>query len=291
MTVHIAVASGRQAVLFSDSQGSTPQAESHGWHKQFLGKNFVVGMAGATDIIDRLFTHLKAKHGVDHETTVTDLMKTIETFYRDQVRPGYWASSDVIVLGYDSDGNAVVHQYNPARFVGFGPAKRFGSIGSGSEFVDRAKSRDEELGISLYTDTLEEMLVTASHYAEAANESLTVDDSLAVAILDSGESYLMGDFSLSVRYAPEAICQFWNRVAASWNQLQTTIQAINREVVSAQREFSNVRRGELNAANLQAIEQTNDAVRSTTNRLTQQLEAFKQTYNDLKSGDDPASMP
>lgn len=251
----------------------------------------MVGMAGASDVIDRLFTHLKTKHGVDNESVVTALMKTIEDFYRDQVRPGYWASSGVIVVGYDSHRNAAVHQYDPAKFVEFGPVKSFGSIGSGSEFVERAKSRDEELGIAVYDDTLEEMLVTASHYADAANESLTVDDTLAVAILDAGNSYLTGDLGLAVRYAPDAICQYWNQVAASWNQMQKTIQAINQEVVSAQRQFSKVRRGQLDAANLRAIETTNDAVRSTTLQLTGQLKDFKQTYDDLKSGNHPSVMP
>jgi hypothetical protein len=63
MTVHIAIANRNEAVLFSDSQGSTDREESHGFHKQYVGENFAVGAAGHGGIIMNLFEMLNDRLG------------------------------------------------------------------------------------------------------------------------------------------------------------------------------------------------------------------------------------
>jgi len=195
MTIHIAAASGNHAVLLSDSQGSSNEAESHGWHKQFIGRNFVVGLAGADD-----------------------------------------------------------------------------------------------LGLNIPHTELEDKLIAALYYADAAIESLTVDDSFAVAILDSGRSYLTGDRTLSLRYVPEPIIQFWNQVSACWKPMQVTIATMNSELESAYRRFSNIRSGMLTGIDLKELERSNLAILANRQKLVEQLVDLKKTYEELMLGDHPAQF-
>lgn len=290
MTIHIAAASGNHAVLLSDSQGSSNEAESHGWHKQFIGRNFVVGLAGADDVCSRLFSYLHDRLGLDRDIGIGAVMRAIEGFYRKHMRASYLANTSVIAVGYDDRGSVSVQQYYPGKFKTFGKPTHFGSIGSGSTFVDRAKGRDQKLGLNIPHTELEDKLIAALYYADAAIESLTVDDSFAVAILDSGRSYLTGDRTLSLRYVPEPIIQFWNQVSACWKPMQVTIATMNSELESVHRRFSNIRSGLLTGMDLKELERSNLAILANRQKLVEQLAELKKTYEELILGDHPAQF-
>ncbi|KAA1258185.1 hypothetical protein LF1_07010 [Rubripirellula obstinata] len=284
MTVHIAIASRESAVLFSDSQGSTTDAESHGFHKQFVGANFLVGMAGAGDIIMRQFAHLEKSLGYTTEHNVKDVRAAIEQFFSDEVQPFVYGHCVTLLIGCDSHGNTSVSEFEPGKFKHFGPEQGFGTIGSGSQFVYRAAGRNQTLGIVFPGDQLEDLLFEALHYADAANESLTVDDSLAIAMIHKSRSYLTGDRSLRISHAPSDIRAHWNVVSPWWDQLRSTIRAINGQLTGGQRTFCKLQRAELTPTDLKAIETLNHGIQTSRNKLTQSLADFIADYDRIRCG-------
>ncbi len=284
MTVHIAITSGEQAVLFSDSQGSTTDAESHGFHKQFVGANFLVGMAGAGDIIMRQFGWLESNLGYENEHDVSNVKQAIEDFFLQEVQPSAYGHCVTLLVGCESSGSTSVYEYEPGKFKHFGPRSAFGTIGSGSEFVYRANKRNQALGIIFPGDDLEDLLFEALHYADAANESLTVDDSLAIAMLKDKRSYLTGDRSLQVQHAPAEVRQFWNRLAPFWDQIRATIRTINGSLMVAQTRFCKIQRAELADADLKAIETHNRGIETSRKKLAQEVQSFRVEYDTIKLG-------
>ena len=89
--------------------------------------------------------------------------------------------------------------FRPAVFTRIGRPSRFGSIGSGSEFVHRAFSQYGRLGINIPLDEIADLVVAVEDLAKAADESLTVDDSFMVGIVTNNRSYLMGDRRIDLR--------------------------------------------------------------------------------------------
>ncbi|HSN98180.1 MAG TPA: hypothetical protein VLS89_07775 [Candidatus Nanopelagicales bacterium] len=85
-----------------------------------------------------------------------------------------------------------------------------GWIGSGAEFAAHAAQRDRALGIDLPRRGIADMLVMADEYAEAANESLTVNDKYMVGILSGGRTYVMGDAAIHPTYIPTQIRHQWD---------------------------------------------------------------------------------
>lgn len=289
MTVHIAIAHGDHGVLFSDSQGTIENSEYHGLHKQFVGKNFAVGVAGYSPIITRLFGQLRSDFGLDREAEGADVAARVEKFYRDDVRPAYLERSAALLIGF-REGDAVVREFEPGTFTTFGPPTDFGCIGTGAQFVSRAMARNAMLGNELPLSTLAEMLVSASHFADAAGESIAVDDALAVVMLDQSACYLLGDKRLNVKDAPEPVVQHWLEIAGYWTELQAMVKAMDREAIEAQRVFSKIRRGEFGEEESLRLLQSNRGLISTRKRLQSLLEVFQNRYSELVKGD-PRPLP
>jgi len=284
MTVHIAIAQAQQAVLLSDSQGSTKDSESHGLHKQFVGANFLVGMAGDGGIIMRQFADLTSKFGYDDPHPVTNIKAAIEAFIDCEVHPSAFAQCVTLVVGCETDGSTSVYEYEPGKFRHFGPRQSFGTIGSGSLFVDRASRRNQELGIVFPGDQLEDLLFEALHYADAANESLTVDDALATAMIRNGCTYLTGDRSLNVRHAPPEVAQFWNQLSPCWDEIRETIRTVNGDLRVAQRTFSSSQRGELSKTDLATLVNLNQGIGTSRKKLSVELTNFLAEYDRIKLG-------
>ncbi len=279
MTVHIALANGTEAVLFSDSQGSTNVAESHGFHKQFVGNNYAVGAAGHGGIIMRLFAYLNSELGVESDFSASEVSGKIESFLSEEVRQKYWEAISILLV--TADGGTAIRQFDPGVFSKAGPATGFATIGSGAEFVSRALNRHNELGIALPAHSLADLIVAATHYAEAANESLTVDDLLSVAFVANGRSYLLGEAEVNVWLARRAVIQSWRTIASRWEKVSAIVRTINAEIREAQRSFSNIRTGSIDSVLIAKITASNQAVLAQRAQLLQALNEFMTYYDGL----------
>ena len=277
MTVHIALANQDHAVLFSDSQGSTDRSEFHGWHKQFVGNNFAVGVAGHGWILSRLFDHLQSQFSTDKDATTNDVSKSIEQFIKTDVRTEMQGTVSVLLLGFDNAGEIGVSQFEPGVFHSFNRRIKFGSIGSGSEFVGIANARNDALGLGLPFGTIADLLISAVHYAEAANESLTVDDLLSAVLFANGKTYLLGEPEVVVTYAHAEVLKQWHKIGGYWQMLRAQVDVISGEIREATRLFSSIRSATLAAADLNAIALMNQSVES--NRVA--LESAIATYFDF----------
>src|SRR5690606_30349258 len=140
MTAHIAIANQKEAVLFSDSQGSTDREESHGLHKQYVGENFAVGAAGHSRIIMNLFEALNENTGPSTSKTSAEICIAIEEFFEKEVRKKYWDAVEVLLLTTEAS-TCAVRSLTPGMFSHFCNPRHFATTGAGSEFVDRAVKR------------------------------------------------------------------------------------------------------------------------------------------------------
>jgi hypothetical protein len=281
MTVHIALANQDHAVLFSDSQGSTDRSEIHGWHKQFVGKNFAVGVAGHGWILARLFDHLQSQFSIDKDASTNEVSESIEQFVKTDVRVEMQGTVSVLLLGYDRAGDLGVSQFEPSTFHRFDRQTKFGSIGSGSEFVGIANARNDALGIGLPLGTIADLLISAVHYAEAANESLTVDDLLSAVLFANGKTYLLGEPEVAVTYAHAEVLKHWHQIGTYWRTLRAQVDVISGEILEATRLFSSIRSASLVAANLNAIALMNQSVGSNRIALESAITAYFDFYDRL----------
>jgi hypothetical protein len=141
-----------------------------------------------------------------------------------------------------------VQVYRPGVFARIGRPVPFDSIGSGAQFVLRAFSHYERLGMQIPFDETADLLVAIEIFARAADESLTVDDSFLLGILSNNRSYLMGDRRIDPHFAPDPLRQQWAQAANRFHSIMAAGRAINGEMVRVQQELSAIRTGALNLA-------------------------------------------
>jgi 20S proteasome alpha/beta subunit len=246
VTVHIGFANPRAALLASDSQGSDDISEFHGYQKQFVGPDFVVGIAGLGLVLDELFSRMQDAIAPGPNQLVSSGIRAfIEQFVAREIQASVRSQIEIIVITCpDVTGNAV-HVFRPGVFTRMGRPEPGGCIGSGSEFVQRAIARYLRIGINISFQEIADLVVAAEDLAKAADESLTVDDSFMVGIVTNNRSYLMGDRRIKLLYAPEPLRQQWAEAANRFQQIMAAARAINGELVSAQRGLSAIRTGTL----------------------------------------------
>ena len=163
-----------------------------------------------------------------------------------------------------------------------GRPSRFGSIGSGAEFVHRALSQYDRLGIEIALGEIVDLVVAVEDFAKAADESLTVDDSFMLGMITNGKSYLLGDRRISLRFAPDPLKQQWVEAANRFHNIMAAARTINGAMVTVQQELSVIRTGGLTEANLDAIRDSNDVlIKASRQSLIQQLQAFLAWYDGL----------
>ena len=129
--------------------------------------------------------------------------------------------------------------------------------------------------------TIADLLVSAIHYAEAANESLTVDDLLSAVLFANGKTYLLGEPEVAVTFAHDEVLKQWHLIGGYWQTLRAQVDVISGEILEATRLFSSIRSATLGAADLNAIALMNQSVESNRIALDSAITAYFQFYDQL----------
>jgi hypothetical protein len=124
--------------------------------------------------------------------------------------------------------------------------------------------------------------VLIGFFAEAANESLTVDDKFLVGILIDKKTYLLGDRDIVPAYAPAQLIQNWGIVATKFFEpIRDALKTINGEATEAQRVFSKIRDGSLTPADGAPILAANASIRSNLQNLSSLVTGYRAWYDGL----------
>ena len=274
MTVHVGLASGAGAVIVSDSQGSTPTSESHGLQKQIVGDGFVIGVAGAMSIVTAILRHV-------HETNcpAADAQAVVEQFTRDRIRASAYGQFGALA-GTSAPTNQIA-SFNPAVFTSFDQPARFGTIGSGAEFVGIALREAEELGFSIQGAELVDLLFQALRFADAANRSLTVDDQLAVGIVRGGKAYALWDARIGTRFVDARLLQHVPHISATLADLRARVATLRGELVNAVRATSAIWNGPLDASKRATLDLAALSIAHSKTELAGALDAYFNWYDGI----------
>ncbi len=266
--------------MVSDSQGSTEVSEFHGWQKQFVGPDFLLGVAGSGAILDALFAELHARAQEPNPVTAATICDFVPTFLNDQVRYESQREVRLILATPDANGRAI-QTFEPGTFKRFGRRKNFSTIGSGAAFVHSASERDQQLGMVLNAGSLAHLLVLITYYAEAANESLTVDDKFLIGFLADNKTYLIGDRDVVPTYASDQVTQQWSQAAASFDDIRAILKTLNAEVVEAQRRFSKIRDGSLAGSDVDPLLAASTSIRNNLQSTAQLVANYRAWYDGI----------
>jgi hypothetical protein len=274
------------AVMFSDSQGSTIASETHGWQKQCVGKDFLVGCAGHGLIINALMPAVD-KAVAAGTVDSTNIETFITTFMTTEVAANVRAQIQVLVALPTE-----LKWYVPEVLVRFLRCSEYlASIGSGSEFVNRAFMRNLRQGIFHGTETLADTFVAIEDFSDAANESLTVDDRFTVGVLSNGKTYLMGHGDINVNLVPPQIAARWRSdVAPRFDEILGIARAIRGEIREARRQLASLRVGAFDVPHIQQLLVHNGAIGATRQVLQQKVAEYLQWY-DVELGRVPPPPP
>ena len=280
MTVHIALSNDEGAILLSDSQGTIAGSESHGNQKQFVADNFVVGGAGHGGIVDRLFSFLDQKSNLRS----SDAVDTIETFFETEIRREQLSTTSVILVapGEPPSPEKMIHVFEPGTYVHFSAPTNCMTTGSGCEFVARAWRNRSVLGIMFPSESLADLTVEAVFCADAANESLGVDDQLLISFMKDRKAYCLGDGKLRLKFAPDEVKNKWRtEIDAKWREIREMATAINDEIREAVRLFSSIRTGNLMPFSISQFKSTNRTVAQRRQQLETKLAEYFDWYDQL----------
>lgn len=215
--------------MLSDSQASTPTAEVHGVHKQYVGDDFIIGGAGHGLVTRLVLGSLPDARFAD----VPALEHHIRRFLDEEVTPEVQAKASFI-LATASSIRVLIPGFR--SFVDMGSP--VSAIGSGEAFVTMALKRDAKLGINRKPPTLADALILSEMLSDASNESLTVNDKLSCGILTNGRGYVLGDREVVPRYATEGVRNHWREVSRRWEEISAIARFVRGEQVTAQAVFS-----------------------------------------------------
>lgn len=275
MTCHLAMqGNGGTAVMFSDSQGSTLTSEVHGVPKQFAGRDFLVGGAGSIDIIDALFEQLSHDFlGVDSSSIDSYIINFVNVNLTQAAR----SSVGFLIVTPSS-----LFEFAPGTYQGFRKRRAYASIGSGSEFVHRAISRDAKTGVICSLGaTVSQVLCEVENYLDASNESLTVDDKFLVGIIHGNKSYLMGDQTIEPRYANSKIIQEWPEISKQYSEIMALVRTLRSEVSQAHRVVSHIKYSLLNVEAYRQIAASNNSIFANQKQLENRLDSLMRLYDTL----------
>lgn len=277
MTCHIGLSSAHGTVIVSDSQGSTTTEESHGLQKQFAGPDFLLGAAGSVMILQDLFQELS---DLGSSISASNAEATILRILEERVRPSALAQLDLVLATAHPSG-ATLQRYLPGLFTRFGRRQHGVFIGSGADFAAKAVRRDTKSGIQRPTSSIEDLLITAENYSDAANDSLTVDDVFVVGFLIGDRTYLMGDAQIIPAHAPTAVKAEWGQIASRFQEIKAVVQTIRGEINNAHRAFAGISIGTVSAKEVQAIDDSRTAIIMIRTDLQLKLLSYFQWYDGL----------
>lgn len=281
MTVHIAASlpDASAAVIFSDSQASTSTDESHGAQKLYAGEDYLVGCAGSGAIIYRLFEKLHEEAALN----AAGLMPFIEQFLQDEINPRARETIEILTLTPSGGPEPAIRQFMPSHFLHFGSRATFSSIGSGASFVFRAIKRDGKNGIPFFLDSIVDLMLAADNLAEAATESLTVDDLHLVGILRNGRTYVLGHRDIVRTFFAPALSTVaaWTLVSQGLEEVVAIVDTIKAEVTNGQRTVSNMRKGAITAHDLHLLQNSNQAIAQSRAALDARINAYCGWYDAL----------
>lgn len=227
MTLHIGLSTSAGSLLLSDSQGSTDTSATHGHQKQYVGEDFLVGCAGSGLIAAALFQSLSEREHAGSVLRAADVAGCVENFFCNEIRAGSAGNAELLLVTPPEPDTRSIQHFVPSLFTRIWRKMEMGWIGSGALFADHAARRDHALGIDLPRQGIADMLVMADEYAEAANESLTVNDKYVVGILSGGRSYVMGDASILPTYVPPQIRLQWDAgVSSRFMEIMEHVKAV-----------------------------------------------------------------
>lgn len=282
MTFHIGLAGPTGSLLLSDSQGSTETSETHGVQKQYVGEGFLVGGAGSSLVLNALFNRLGhwSRSG-DLPRGGQDVAALIERFFAEEVRPDAAERAEVLLVTPYAGGPGV-RRFVPGVLARFGEGTAMELIGSGASFAARAAQRDRAIGVEWSMDSLADLLVFAHDCADAAGESLTVNDKLLVGFLVEDRAYVMGDEDIRPAHLPAGIRDNWHFIAKHYKlEILPVITSIRGARRHAQRALSQLLAGEPAAEPLALIERRRAAITAARPPLRAHLADLVALYDGI----------
>jgi hypothetical protein len=186
-----------------------------------------------------------------------------------------------VILATPDVNDLAIQTFEPRIFKQFGKRRGFSTIGSGAAFVGSAIARDQQLGRVFNTSSLAHLLVLIAYYAEAANESLTVDDKFLVGFLTNNRTYLIGDRDIVPSYAPLQVTQHWSHASTSFDEIRAILKTLNGEVVEAQRRFSKVRDGSLAMPDMLPLLVASASIQNNLHVLAQRVADYRVWYDGI----------
>jgi hypothetical protein len=280
MTFHIALSAPVGSVMLSDSQGSTETSETHGVQKQYIGDGFLVGGAGSSLILNALFNRLgDLGKATDAALGGGDLVAWIERFFEREVRHDALERAEVLVVTPSVDGRTV-QRFVPGVLTRAGERTAMDLIGSGAAFAVRATQRDRAIGVDWSMGSLADLLVFAHDCADAAGESLTVNDKLLVGFLVEDRAYAMGDEAIKPAHIPARIRDNWRLVSNVYKrEILPVVQAIRDARRAAYRAFSRLLAAESDPEAAESIEEHRASLAITVPLLRGRLADYIVLYD------------
>lgn len=281
MTCQLAFSSRVGSVMFSDSQMSTHSVEYHGFQKQFVGEDFLLGGAGHGGVVGEVFNSLRDQATGDCIVNSTSVADHIVVFLDTKVTEQAAAATSFILISAPKATQNLIQEFHPSIYKSFILKGNIGTLGSGAELIQLAIERDKKLGLYSEPEELVDMVVAGENYLEAATQSLTVDAQFTVGILHSDKAYLIGDSKIEVVHGPPAVVQCWNEVAKRYREITAHAQQIRGEIRAAQRALSAIQISGLDRTAINMIEGNQSSIEVNREQLRQKIDDYCAWYDGL----------
>lgn len=281
MTCHVAFSSDAGTIMFSDSQFSTDKAEYHGYQKQFVGNDFLLGGSGHGLVVEEVFRSLKDPATGTCTADCTTVSDHIIAFLKSRVSARAAAATSFILACPDNANIHSIKILQPSIFSEFISKGRFAVLGSGADLVEPAYERDRMLGLFRQPRELVDMVVTGENYLEAATQSLTVDAQFTVGLLRSKSAYLMGDAAIEMQYAPPPVVAKWAEASKRYEEIIAHAQQIRGEIREAQRVLSLIQVAQVDKAAIAAIVASQSSVEQNRQELQAKIEDYVKWYDGI----------
>jgi hypothetical protein len=172
----------------------------------------------------------------------SSVVNTITDFAYQELTFGSRDNAGVIVLT-PAASEPSIQVWEPDTFLKFRPRTTWAVMGSGSGFASKVRERERKLGFLRAPTTIQDMLVMVSQYADAANESLTVDDQHLIGFLLHGKAYAFGHLGISPKYSsvPQILDPAaWTQASNAFDQVRAIIGPIVSSLQTARRALSEI---------------------------------------------------